>query len=183
LRRARQRSGIHRPELSQTDLAQLGRAMEAALRLFLPNEQDRAELLHLIGGIQEVKAASRDITTEQDVRAARTIAGELAEALGANSFVANRIVTAASELARNIIHYAGAGRIDITPFRDPPRLRVYATDSGPGIPPETVKAVMAGTYRSRTGLGKGIAGVKKLADKFNIETGPEGTVIEAIFFL
>jgi anti-sigma regulatory factor (Ser/Thr protein kinase) len=40
-------------------------------------------------------------------------------------------------------------------------------------------AVMAGTYRSRTGLGMGLCGIKRLADRMDVQTGARGSVITA----
>ena len=52
---------------------------------------------------------------------------------------------------------------------------IIAQDQGPGI--AQIDVILAGEYRSRTGLGRGILGAKKLADHFDIQTGPSGTTI------
>jgi serine/threonine-protein kinase RsbT len=54
---------------------------------------------------------------------------------------------------------------------------VRATDQGPGIP--NLNEVLSGRYRSKTGLGKGLIGVKRLATRFTIHTDASGTHIEA----
>ena len=56
-------------------------------------------------------------------------------------------------------------------------ITIRASDRGPGIP--DVELVLSGRYRSRTGLGKGLLGVKRLANKFEIDSGPTGTRVEA----
>jgi serine/threonine-protein kinase RsbT len=58
----------------------------------------------------------------------------------------------------------------------PPKINVVAEDRGTGI--SNLDDIMAGRYRSRTGLGKGLLAVKKLVDRFDIRTGASGTRIE-----
>jgi serine/threonine-protein kinase RsbT len=57
-----------------------------------------------------------------------------------------------------------------------PRLVIIASDAGPGIP--NLDEIMSGRYRSRTGLGAGLLGTKRLVDNFELQTGPSGTHIE-----
>lgn len=117
------------------------------------------------------------ITKEWDIGPARNRAREMAGALGGTMFQSVQIMTLVSELARNIVLYTPGGRIELTPFRDPNRLLVIATDEGSGIP--NLKEILAGTYRSRTGLGKGLLGTQRLSNRFDIQTGKSGTRIEA----
>jgi serine/threonine-protein kinase RsbT len=89
-----------------------------------------------------------------------------------------------SELARNIILYAAEGAVELEPLGTgvEAKLRVRATDRGPGIPPPQLEAILGGQYRSRSGLGKGIVGVKRVANTFSIESKPGvGTTIIAEF--
>jgi serine/threonine-protein kinase RsbT len=74
--------------------------------------------------------------------------------------------------------YTPGGTIELEPdHRDrAPRLIVRAVDQGGGI--GNLEEVMAGRYKSRTGLGAGLLGTKRLADRFRIDTGPHGTRIE-----
>jgi serine/threonine-protein kinase RsbT len=57
------------------------------------------------------------------------------------------------------------------------RIVVRAADSGPGI--SNLEQVLTGAYRSKTGLGRGLLGTKRLADKFGVATGASGTTVVA----
>lgn len=57
------------------------------------------------------------------------------------------------------------------------RFLLIAEDQGPGIP--HLDQVLAGQYRSKTGLGRGLLGVKRLMQQFRAKTGAKGTRIEA----
>jgi len=59
---------------------------------------------------------------------------------------------------------------------DSKAVRVVVSDQGPGI--SNVDEIFAGLYRSKTGLGRGLAGVKKLASRFKLNTSPRGTTVE-----
>ena len=75
------------------------------------------------------------------------------------------------ELARNIFHYAKTGTISLKKLGAPrPGLEIVAIDQGPGI--RDVKHVMSGSYRSTTGMGKGLLGARRLVDVFEIDTAP-----------
>jgi serine/threonine-protein kinase RsbT len=117
-----------------------------------------------------------DIRTEWDISVARARAREISTALGARSLDVVKIMTLVSELTRNIVMYTSGGGIVFTPAQNPRSLGVRATDSGPGIP--NVAEVLSGNYRSKTGLGKGLVGVKRLATQFTIETNANGTHIQ-----
>jgi serine/threonine-protein kinase RsbT len=86
-----------------------------------------------------------------------------------------RLTTAVSELARNIVLYAGTGQVEVRPT-SPPGLEVVARDNGPGI--ANLARIMGGDYRSRHGMGLGLRGVKKLAERFDVQTAPgRGTTV------
>jgi serine/threonine-protein kinase RsbT len=73
--------------------------------------------------------------------------------------------------------YAGGGAIELVPGgKARPSLLILATDEGPGIP--HLDEVLSGRYRSRTGLGAGLLGTRRLVDRFDIKTGATGTRIE-----
>ncbi|HEY8210125.1 MAG TPA: hypothetical protein VIG99_21715 [Myxococcaceae bacterium] len=89
-----------------------------------------------------------------------------------------RVVTAVSELARNIYLYAQTGEVRLDLAEQPDRtllFSVLAADRGPGI--AHLDEILAGTYRSRTGLGKGLLGARTLLEDLDIQTGPGGTRI------
>ena len=124
--------------------------------------------------------ATIKITTEDDIVAARNQARYMAEDLGFSKTDQIKIATAVSELARNIYKYAGQGSIRLEP-RSQPRLglKIVAQDQGKGI--ANLAEIMAGGYRSKTGLGLGLLGCKRLMDEFDIATGAgQGTRITLV---
>jgi serine/threonine-protein kinase RsbT len=120
---------------------------------------------------------SLDVRSEWDVNFVRARAREIVAALGGKSYDAVRTMTLVSELARNIVLYTPGGRIDFTPSDNPRSLVVYAADEGAGI--GNLDEILSGRYRSKTGLGRGLLGAKRLAQRFDIQTSASGTRIEA----
>lgn len=116
------------------------------------------------------------LRTERDVVQARQRARELAEALGLDNQDQIRLATATSEMARNAFRYARNGKIDfVVHAEQPKRLEVVVTDGGPGIP--NLEQILAGQYRSETGMGMGIIGTRRLMDDFDIESSAKGTSV------
>jgi serine/threonine-protein kinase RsbT len=117
------------------------------------------------------------IENEDDLRVARAGARDLCLAFGASSSEAQRVATAVSELARNIVSYTPGGKIELDLTRGPPlRIFLMAHDRGSGI--ANLDQILAGQYRSKNGLGRGLLGVKRLMKHFFVHTGPQGTRIE-----
>jgi serine/threonine-protein kinase RsbT len=81
-----------------------------------------------------------------------------------------RIVTAVSELARNILRYAEKGYAEISRVKQNGKrgLRVQFQDNGPGI--ADIKLAMTDGYTTGRGLGKGLPGAQRLADDFEIKS-------------
>lgn len=114
---------------------------------------------------------------EQDVVLARQRAREIADLLGFDHSEQIRLATATSEMARNAFRYARSGQVEFLLDRGTPhKLTIRISDAGPGIP--NLDEIFEGSYRSSTGLGKGIVGTRRLMDFFDIQTGSSGTVIE-----
>jgi serine/threonine-protein kinase RsbT len=161
--------------------------LRSSVRLFLEPTLQNAALraIEAIGDPSEAaptRAELVSIRDESDVCRARIRAREIALILRTNAFGAQRASTAVSELARNMILYAAGGTVELVPSGGrPPRLTVRANDKGPGIPDVTL--ALSGKFRSATGLGRGLAGVKRLASRFEIKTGPTGTSVEAVIDL
>ena len=89
-----------------------------------------------------------------------------------------RIVTAASELARNIIRYAESGFAEIASIKNSGRrgLRIKFEDRGQGI--ADLELAMTDGYTTSRGLGKGLPGARRLVDEFEIEsTVGKGTTV------
>ena len=81
-----------------------------------------------------------------------------------------KLVTAVSELTRNVLLYAGKGEINIELIEADTKkgLRITVTDEGPGIP--DVDLAITDGFSTGKGLGKGLGGTKKLMDDFSIQT-------------
>ncbi len=90
------------------------------------------------------------------------------------------MATAVSELARNAYEYAGGGQVKFRIVRDADGLSVFSVrvrDQGLGI--ADVDAILEGRYVSRTGMGLGILGARRLSDRFHLETSSgKGTTVE-----
>jgi signal transduction histidine kinase/CheY-like chemotaxis protein len=125
------------------------------------------------------KLASTTLRTEEDVVDARRHAREIAVRLGFDANDQTRMATAVSEIARNAFNYAGGGEVEFRFDSDSGRYEVRVSDSGPGI--ADLKKIFAGTYRSKTGMGMGIIGAKRLMDEFDVESSPDkGTVVTLV---
>ena len=121
------------------------------------------------------------IRNEIDVLVARQRARELASELRFSSSELTLIATAISEVARNIVIYAGAGEITFRIIEQGQRrgLVVFAGDRGPGI--ADIERAMQDGYSTSRGLGIGLPGSKRLMDEFAVssEVG-KGTMVTMI---
>jgi serine/threonine-protein kinase RsbT len=89
-----------------------------------------------------------------------------------------KLVTAASEIARNTVDYGGGGTLRIEIVREGTRRGVQLTfsDSGPGI--ADISAAMTDGYTTGSGLGLGLSGAKRLSNEFSIDSSPgKGTIV------
>jgi signal transduction histidine kinase/CheY-like chemotaxis protein len=114
------------------------------------------------------------IRYERDVVLARQRARQIAALVGFDVQDQTRIATAVSEIARNAFEYARGGHVDfrLEGATAPQLLVVEVADRGPGIP--DLPAVLEGRYRSRTGMGVGILGARRLMDRFEVTPSPGG---------
>jgi serine/threonine-protein kinase RsbT len=111
------------------------------------------------------------IATDADIVIARQSGRDLADKLGCSSTDATLIATAISEIARNIVSYAGGGEVEISVVDDGDGHRgieVVARDEGPGI--ELLDRAMEDGYTTGRGLGLGLPGARRLMDEFEIES-------------
>jgi serine/threonine-protein kinase RsbT len=131
----------------------------------------------------EAPPRRHELASEHDVIHARSDAKRLADMLGFAIPDAVKIATVVSELGRNIVTYARAGQIELEVL-DAPRvgIRITATDDGPGI--ADIAHVLSGKYRSRTGMGVGLVGSRRLVDELVVDTAPgRGTKVVAHKFV
>ena len=114
--------------------------------------------------------------SSEDVVLVRQLVRALAIKLGFSLVDQTKIVTAASELARNTVDYGGGGTVRAQTLSEGQRvgLRLTFEDKGPGI--ENVDLVMKDGYSTGGGLGLGLGGARRLSNEFDIVSRPgEGT--------
>ncbi len=120
----------------------------------------------------------RQVRTPDDVVLVRQAVRQRAVDLGFNLVDQTKLVTAASELARNLVQHAGGGVVRIESITDAPRrgLRLVFEDQGPGI--DDIALAMRDGYSTAGGLGLGLSGAKRLSNDFQIDSAPgQGTRI------
>jgi serine/threonine-protein kinase RsbT len=125
-----------------------------------------------------VKSESRAVARGEDVVQVRQLVREWSVAAGFSLVDQTKLVTAASELARNLVVYGGGGTIRLEALNDGAKrgLRVFFEDQGPGIP-DVAQALRDG-FTTGNGLGLGLGGAKRLVNDFDIQSRPgEGTKI------
>ena len=88
-----------------------------------------------------------------------------------------KLITAASELARNALDYGKGGHADIETIAELRRgVRIVFRDKGPGI--ADIQQAMTDGFTSGSGLGHGLGGAKRLVDDFDLKSRPgEGTTV------
>src|SRR5918995_2560284 len=112
------------------------------------------------------------VQTAEDVVSIRQAVRQRAVELGFNLVDQTKMVTAASELARNTVQYGGGGTVTIEALEDLGRrgLRLTFADEGPGIP--DVELAMKDGYTTGGGLGLGLSGARRLSNEFHIQSAP-----------
>lgn len=119
---------------------------------------------------KEKEPLTIDIHTEVDIVEARQKGRMFSNCLGFSTLDQARIITAISELSRNIYKYATTGKITMEIIENQLEvgLKIIAVDKGPGI--KNIQKAMESGYTTSGGLGVGLSGVKKLMDEFTIST-------------
>lgn len=117
-----------------------------------------------------MESRSLVLEDEHDIAVARNEVRQMAAALGFRFLDQTRLATVASELARNVVKYAGGGRLIAQPVAAGGRdgLRLIFEDTGPGI--ADLSAAMRDGFSTGRGLGQGLPGSKRLVDEFEIES-------------
>ena len=121
------------------------------------------------------------VQSEAHIVAVRQMVRAWAQELGFSLVDQTKIVTAASELARNTIKHGGGGSLRLTVLRNGIRsgLRLKFEDSGPGIP--DINMAMKDGFTTAGGLGLGLGGSKRLVNEFEIDSKPgEGTKVTIV---
>lgn len=121
--------------------------------------------------------------TDADVVAVRQFVRRRAADLGFSIVNQTKLVTAASELARNTVQYGGGGtmRLDVVTDGFRRGLRLVFEDQGPGIPDLAV--ALTDGYTTGQGLGLGLSGSKRLVNEFDVVSAVgQGTRVTAVLW-
>lgn len=114
--------------------------------------------------------SSLEIAREQDVVIFRNRVKELAVKIGMSLVNQTKLITAASELVRNMVRYANGGKVilDIVSRNNVTGVRLTFVDQGPGIP--DIPLAMKDGYSTGKSLGMGLPGAKRLVNEFQIKS-------------
>ena len=121
------------------------------------------------------------VRIEQDVVLARQAVRQAAVASGLRLVDQTKLVTAASELARNTVIYGGGGQMEWELLDEGLRrgVRLVFSDQGPGI--ANVEQALTDGWSSGTGMGLGLSGSRRLVDEFELDSAPgKGTRVSII---
>jgi len=112
------------------------------------------------------------VRRSEDIVRMRQVVRERAIGLGFGLVDQTKIITAASELARNALVYGGGGDVEIAQLAAGMRkgLRLTFVDQGPGI--DDIQQALKDGFTSGSGLGLGLGGARRLASEFALESQP-----------
>jgi serine/threonine-protein kinase RsbT len=112
------------------------------------------------------------IKSSSDIVKVRQLVRDWAIAMGFSLVEQTKIVTAASELARNALDYGGGGEVRLEMIQNDLRrgLKVTFVDQGPGIP--DLEQALKDGFSTGTGMGLGLSGAKRLVNEFEIDSTP-----------
>src|SRR5262245_55785470 len=128
-----------------------------------------------------VRSDEIEIATSEDVVRVRQVVREAAVGLGLSLVDQTKVVTAASELARNTHDHGGGGRFRLEIVENGRRrgLQLVFEDDGPGIP--DVQRALQDGFTTGNGLGMGLGGARRLVSELQIDSRPgQGTRVTAI---
>ncbi|MFD3518218.1 ATP-binding protein [Streptomyces sp. NPDC058657] len=118
------------------------------------------------------------LRTEEDLLTVRHVVRAATLTAGFGLVDQTRVVTAASELARNAFVHGHGGHLHVEVLRRPGErgVRLTVADHGPGIP--DIEAALVDGYTTGTGLGHGLGGTRRLMSDFDVHSTPgEGTTV------
>jgi serine/threonine-protein kinase RsbT len=115
---------------------------------------------------------TRPVRSDEDVVGVRRAVREWSVAVGFSLVEQTKMVTAASELARNALEYGGGGTVRLEMLNDGAKrgLRLVFEDQGPGI--ADIELALRDGFTSGSGLGLGLGGAKRLVSQFEIDSAP-----------
>ncbi|WP_431775530.1 ATP-binding protein [Streptomyces cucumeris] len=124
--------------------------------------------------------AAHVVRTEEDLLTVRHAVRAATVEVGFGLVDQTRVVTAASELARNAYVHGGGGTVTIEYPRRPGGrgLRLVVKDDGPGI--ADLDAALTDGFTTGSGLGHGLGGARRLMDEFTVQTTPGGGTVVTV---
>ncbi|EFF89476.1 MULTISPECIES: ATP-binding protein [Streptomyces] len=131
-------------------------------------------------GAALASADTVSVADSSDVVSARQMVRTLAQRSGMSLVHQTKLVTAASELGRNMLVYGGGGVVRAATITEAERCGVYVEfeDRGPGI--ADIELALTDGWTSGSGMGLGLSGAKRLVDEFDISSGPDGTTVRIL---
>lgn len=119
-----------------------------------------------------IKRETRDVLSSEDVVLIRQLVRKWAVAAGFSLVDQTKLVTAASELARNAVQYGGGGQCHVEALNDGAKrgLRLVFEDQGPGI--ADIQQALRDGFTTGGGLGLGLGGARRLVNEFDIHSTP-----------
>ena len=120
-----------------------------------------------------IEPATLPVRSGEDVVRVRQAVRSMAMDLGFSLVDQTKVITAASELARNTLTYGGGGEVRIERLNEGPKragVRLTFEDRGPGIP--NIELALTDGYTTGNGLGLGLNGARKLSHEFDIWSQP-----------
>ena len=119
-----------------------------------------------------LKNETLPIKSSSDIVKVRQFAREWAVSLGFSLVEQTKVVTAASELARNALDYGGGGQVELEVLQNELRqgLKLTFADQGPGI--ADVEQALKDGFTTGSGMGLGLGGAKRLVNEFEIDSAP-----------
>ena len=185
---SRRREGLEGRPLSSASLARVVGALERALPSYVADPERRRRCLDDLRGLVSESAdrspasdrgapsspSAIAVSRPEHLHGVAEAARAFARTAGFGLLDQTKIATAVAELTRNMLQYAGGGEIWLGLIDAPqPVIEIAAVDRGPGI--ADVALVMSAGYRSRTGMGLGLKGVKRIVDEMDIQSSRAGT--------
>ena len=125
-----------------------------------------------------LKDETASITSSGDIVKVRQLVRGWAVSLGFSLVEQTKMVTAASELARNALEHGGGGNVRVQALNNEMRrgLKLTFIDEGPGI--QDLEQALRDGFSTGSGMGLGLSGAKRLANEFEIESAPgKGTKV------
>ena len=122
-----------------------------------------------------------EVGTDQDVVRVRQLVRTVAVSVKLSLVDQTKLVTAASELARNTLVYGGGGTVEVDRVDNGRRqgIRIVFADQGPGI--ADLDLALTDGYSTAGGLGLGLSGARRLMDEFDLQTEVgKGTTVTAV---